>query len=189
MHAPLPAKAQMVWSWLTHAWTRALQGELGCATMPGPAFGVVMKELGDARHAIGIAMTFIDTQQPFPYVHLLSIIVDVAMCVNAITVGVHTGRELGALPPPAAFGSAVLLCAIALLRVFVYTLVYYGLIGLGICLDNPLDTNPSVSSGADLPGLAFHHAMRTECNAFSKAVDKLHDKEWFTKGFEVKKKE
>ena len=54
---PLPAKAQMVWSWLTHVWTRALQGELGCAALPVPAFGLVMKELGDARHAIGTAMT------------------------------------------------------------------------------------------------------------------------------------
>ena len=152
------------------------------------------------------------------YVHLLSIIVDVAMCVNAISVGVHTGRQLGTMLPDHAV-SAALLCVIALLRVVIFTLVYNGLLSLGICaparrfecaapaasvvggrtvlpaprvwtgLDNPFDSCPTVSSGADLPGLAFQHSMRNECLAFAKAIDQVHDKEWFTRSFEVEKKE
>ena len=69
--APLPSKAQVVWAWQTHVWTRALAGDLGCSPCPNQAFGVAMKEVMEARHAIGTANTYIETQQPFPYVHLL----------------------------------------------------------------------------------------------------------------------
>ena len=124
----------------------------------------------------------IESQQPFPYVHLLSIIVDVAMCVNAMSVGVHHGREFWG---SGSVASAVSLCIIGLLRVLVFTVVYNGLIGLGICLDNPLTSHSSMSSGADLPGLAFHYSLQAECKAFAEAAQ-VHDKEWFTSRFEVK---
>ena len=40
-------------------------------------------------------LQFIDTQQPLPYVHLLSVITDVALVINAVAVGIETGRSLG----------------------------------------------------------------------------------------------
>ena len=48
----------------------------------------------DGRGAIGLALAYIGTQQPFPYVHLLSILTDLALAVNAMYVGLHTGRQL-----------------------------------------------------------------------------------------------
>ena len=32
--APLPSKAQVVWAWLTHFWSRALRGGFACSAVP-----------------------------------------------------------------------------------------------------------------------------------------------------------
>ena len=53
----------------------------------------------DGRGAIGLALAYIGTQQPFPYVHLLSILTDLALAVNAMYVGLHTGRQLFGVQP------------------------------------------------------------------------------------------
>ena len=53
----------------------------------------------DGRGAIGLALAYIGTQQPFPYVHLLSMLTDLALAVNAMYVGLHTGRPLFGVQP------------------------------------------------------------------------------------------
>ena len=118
-----------------------------------------MKEVMEARSAIGTANTFIETQQPFPYVHLLSLITDVALVVNALSVGVHTGRQLG---NDIGWVSMLLLVVIGLMRVAAFTLVYNGLLGIGISLDNPLGSDP-----ADLPGLAYQACCVCACACVS----------------------
>jgi hypothetical protein len=59
------------------------------AAMFAPA---VIKRCMDGRGAAGGALALVYTQLPFPYVHLLSLLVEVACVVNGITVGEY--------PPP-----------------------------------------------------------------------------------------
>tara|TARA_B100000795_G_scaffold257396_1_gene230603 strand:- start:369 stop:524 length:156 start_codon:yes stop_codon:yes gene_type:complete len=44
----------------------------------------------------------------------------------------------------------LLLVGFAAVRVAAFTLIYHGLLGIGVSLDNPIGDDP-----ADLPGLAF----------------------------------
>ena len=94
--APLASRAQVVWAWQTHFWTRALGGDLDTTPVPHAAMlaPLVMKRCMDGRGAVGLGLAYIGTQQPFPYVHLLSILTDLALAVNAMYVGLHTGRQL-----------------------------------------------------------------------------------------------
>ena len=96
---PLASKPQVVWAWMTHFWTKALGGALGVTAPPHAAqlMPVVMAKCMAGRGAIGAALSYVDTQQPFPYVHLLSLITDVALAVNAMAVGMHTGRQLASM--------------------------------------------------------------------------------------------
>ena len=55
---------------------------------------------------------------------------------------------------------------VQLLRVAAFTLIYQGLLGIGIALDNPCGDDPT-----DMPGLAFQVFMKDECEAFSAGVD------------------
>ena len=53
----------------------------------------------------------------------------------------------------------LLLVGFAAVRVAAFTLIYHGLLGIGVSLDNPIGDDP-----ADLPGLAFQvHASACAC--------------------------
>ena len=141
-------------------WTKVLSGETATTPIPHAPqnspliFGLVTK----ARGAIGLSLAYIDTQQPFPYVHLLSLITDLALAVNAVHVGTSAGRTLAmeAHTPL----NTVLMVMVQLLRVAAFTLIYQGLLGIGIALDNPCGDDPT-----DMPGLAFQVFMKDECEA------------------------
>lgn len=103
MLAPLPSKTQMVFAWLAEFWTRALSedgGGLGTSRVPHastqPPF--VQKRCMNGRGAAGGALALVYTQLPCPYVHLLSMLVQVACFTNAIRQGAH----IGAVCPPRA---------------------------------------------------------------------------------------
>lgn len=71
------------------------------------------------------------------------------MLVNAIHVGIHTGRELlhDAIPWTGMhMCNVVLLVAFAALRVVTMALIFIGLLSIGAGLDNPMGGDPS-----DLP--------------------------------------
>ena len=112
--APLASRAQVVWAWQTHFWTRALGGDLDTTPVPHAAMlaPLVMKRCMDGRGAVGLGLAYIGTQQPFPYVHLLSILTDLALAVNAMYVGLHTGRQLFEVQAHCGVGQAAALqCA------------------------------------------------------------------------------
>ena len=62
----------------------------------------------------------------------------------------------------------LLLVGFAAVRVAAFTLIYHGLLGIGVSLDNPIGDDP-----ADLPGLAFQVYMKRETEAFSNGVDAI----------------
>ena len=91
-------------------------------------------------------------------------------------VGLHTGRQLfvphepGGAPPwlSEARVNVVLLVAYAGVRVATFTLIYNGLLGIGVTLDNPLGDD-----AGDLPGLAYQVYMKREAEAFGLGVDAI----------------
>lgn len=115
-----------------------------------------------AAAAIGTTLTFIDSQQPFPYVHLLALLTDLALCVNAATVGLQTGRQL--YDPSTLRTELPLLAICAVVRVSSFVLIYSGLLATSVHLENPLGDDP-----ADLPALAYQvepsRAHTTACSA------------------------
>ena len=163
---PLSSKPLVVWAWMASFWQRALGGHLGCthiehASMLAP---MVHDRCMRGRGAIGTALAVIDTQQPFPYVHLLSLITDVALSVNAATVGLQTGRHL--LGAEAARAEAPLIIACALVRVTAFVLCIGGLLSIGVHLDNPAGDDAS-----DFPALAYQVMMRKECESITIGID------------------
>ena len=179
--APLPCKAQVVWAWQTHFWSKAISGELGCTKVPQPgqAFGIAARTCQEARDAIQKGLMFLGTQQPFPYVHMISLIVDVALFLNALYVGCDIGRSFDADNSPIQSG---LLIAIGILRVLIFTFLYNGLSDISVALEDPFGTDM-----ADLPALAFQTHMRGDCQAFGAAVAAVDRDQGWWPGFEEKK--
>ncbi|KAL3916691.1 MAG: hypothetical protein SGPRY_006711 [Prymnesium sp.] len=191
----VPSKSQMVFSWLADFWSRALSDEcdLGTSRIPHAAYIApsVIKRCLDGRGAAGGALALVFTQLPFPYVHLLSLLVDVACVVNGICSGVHTGYALSeptcvgnATPseahhfryemqegcPPALFVYSYIATGMILAGWLVtavsYPIIYHGLLSIGIMVSNPLDRH-----FIDFPGQFYSNIMKAECNGFISNAD------------------
>ena len=108
---PLPSRTQMVFAWLAAFFQRALteEGAEALGTTPVPhahmQAPLVLKRCAEGRGAAGGALTIVCTQLPFPYVHLLSMLVQVASVANAIVQGSATGWILS---EPTCLGEAAL---------------------------------------------------------------------------------
>lgn len=165
---PLPSKPLAVWAWLSHFWARALAGDLSVTPIAhAPQLApMVMDKCAQGRGALGLALSYVDSQQPFPYVHLLALLTDLALIVNAATVGLSAGRDVHDVHTMRGEVSLLLLCAF--LRIASFVLVFNGLLAVAVVLDNPLGDDP-----ADLPALAYQSYMKKECEAFSAAVDSI----------------
>ena len=164
---PLASKSAVVWTWMSHFWTRALANELNTTPIPHAAqlSPMVMAKCMQGRGAVGLTLMYIDSQQPFPYVHLLALLTDMALCVNSATVGLQTGRILLDYTSRA---EVPLLLICAFVRVAVFVLIYSGLLAISVHLENPLGDDP-----ADLPALAYQVWMKKECESFQSGVDAI----------------
>jgi len=198
--APLPSKSQMIFAWQAQFWNRALmddQGGLGTSPIPHAAMyaPLVLKRIQDGRGAAGGALALVFTQLPFPYLHLLSMLVRCAAVVNAITQGAHTGYVLseptcvteGAVVstahrmryemqegcPPALFVYSYV--AIAMIgfgwvaSVLMYPIIYNGLFSIGVMLSNPLGKD-----FINFAGSFYQHIMKAEIKGFAKCVDAVN---------------
>ncbi|CEM15838.1 unnamed protein product [Vitrella brassicaformis CCMP3155] len=83
------AKAELVWGWVLKLFS--LLAEKGRFAHPDMALGVAHKISLSARSAVSNTWTYVDTQLPFSYVHLLGILVH----INSIFVGLLSGIVLG----------------------------------------------------------------------------------------------
>ena len=165
---PLASKPLVVWAWMTAFWTRALGGVLDTSPIAHAAqlAPLVHDKCMRGRGAIGLALAYVDTQQPFSYLHLLSIITDITLAVNSATVGVQTGRHLLQPSTRVSRAEAALVVGCALLRVVTIVLIASGLLVIGVQLDNPMGDDPG-----DFPALAYQVAMKRECESFQLGVD------------------
>ena len=201
---PLPSRTQMVFAWLTDFFNRALTDEgaaaLGTTPVPHAAMQapIILKRCLDGRGAAGGALALVYTQLPFPYVHLLSLLVQVACLVNATVEGARTGwilstpvcltSEASSTPmqhryryelqdgcPPALFvyhWMATLLIFFGLVvSIIIYPVIYHGLLSIGVMLSNPLGTDL-----IDFPGSFYQHVMKAEILGFCKSTDARHRK-------------
>mmetsp|Transcript_5248 Transcript_5248/g.8804 ORF Transcript_5248/g.8804 Transcript_5248/m.8804 type:complete len:324 (+) Transcript_5248:2-973(+) len=198
---PLPSKSQMIFSWLFDFWSHALaENSSGLGTSPVPNAAqqapIVLKRVLDGRGAAGGALAVVFTQIPFPYVHLLSLLVQSCCIINALCQGAHAGWTLSepvcmgdaALPtshsfryefhegcPKAIFVFSFVATGMVffewLVSLLVYPIIYHGLLSIGVMLDNTLGAD-----FIDFPGSWYQHVMKAECKGFTTSIDAF--REW-----------
>ena len=141
----------------THRRVRALNNELGTTPIAHASqlAPMVMQRCMNGRGAIGLTLTYIDSQQPFPYVHLLALLTDMALCVNSATVGLQTGRSL--YDHNTTHTEVPFLALCAFVRVAAFVLIYNGLLAISV------RTHPSASTRARTRPRHHMHPPGTPC--------------------------
>jgi hypothetical protein len=159
--APLASKSMVVVGWVVSYFGFLAFGDPSKGGSRLPLAVTVLPQIHrlclQARDALGTLYTYTDTQVPFRYVHLISLIVWVHNIVQALNSSVVVKQALTTeRHGPSLFIEIVLL--------FFYPLVYLGLINAGASMLNPLWDKTDV----DMPRGAFTYYMFLENRAFFK---------------------
>jgi hypothetical protein len=128
----LPAPSQVVISWLTTFFFRAIS-EAPAGRTPVPhareMLPYILEKCCGMRDGVGHGMAIVNCQQPFNYVQLMSFITNTVLLLNAV----YTGCMLGVYQNDQGHswshhGSGFLYFVAMLLRVVFVTIVYSGLL-------------------------------------------------------------
>jgi predicted membrane chloride channel (bestrophin family) len=112
------------------------------------------------RASIGQIFTYINTQLPYSYVHLLSCAVLLSNTMLSVKVGIAIGRNMAPDTP-----TDIVYQMVQAFQVFFVPFSYHAFIRLCEELSNPLGDN----FGA-FPGYAFHCQLRDNCQAMHEAA-------------------
>jgi len=154
----LPSKPQVVWVWISQVIHGiAVQGKIRYPAVMVP----ILDELcAKGRGGIGTLFTYTDTQLPYVWVHMLSVIVTLVNLVIALKCGLNMGYllEMSALPGQAMECSKLFaeLCTVVILP-FAFT----AFMMLGAKLSDPLGQDL-----CDFPAFVYHIGIRDENRAF-----------------------
>jgi len=165
----LVSKPQAMWVWIAGIFQRlAERGKLS-SRMLVLFYGICTRARGAVGRGRG-AFTYLDSQIPYPYVHLLSVLVHLNNLAIAAKCGVFAAVALWNLQRPEAKGDPVsdaesfqVLVLQVLLVIFAPAL-YHAMLEEAARLSDPF-----ADKFEDFPRRACHIWMRTECEALEDA--------------------
>jgi len=142
-----PCKPQIVWTWISRLFF-TLYSTKKLDDIPAPVLARFDGIFSDASNAIHDIFMYIETQVPFPYVHLLYTMV----VLNNLLIAVKCSCIIGCAKD---FDSGVL--AIEVLHVFLVPFAYHSFLAMGFELSNPFGSDP-----IDMPGYTIGVLARDE---------------------------
>ena len=195
--APLPCKSNVVWAWQTTFWSQALSmrhpslraneqqpAQPTVTVVPHSEFllPMVMAHCGKARDSISAGLTYVATQQPFAYTHLLALSVWVAIFLNALLSGLKLAyvgpktESSGFVWPRPESWPLYLACSA---RLVIVPVMYDGLLAMGAQLENPFLTDHG------FPADLYEHDIHAGCLAMAKGVDAIAASWWESTGVQI----
>lgn len=166
----LQAKPQVVWVWIAGTFQRlAAAGKLPSRLLTS-LYGICTR----ARSAVGGVFTHLDTQLPFSYVHLVSVVVHAnnllvaAKCGTMAAVAIEHLRhpEPAEGEPPVSSTENVQALLLQCLQAIFVPLTTVGLLAVGGLVADPFSDGLQ-----DFPRSAYHVWLRDECESFQTAAE------------------
>lgn len=157
-------KAQAVWVWIQMLWDGLFKNDL----IPSSVHQVALEHISNGRQAAKVIRTYLNTQMPFAYTHLMACLVHVNLFVLAIQAGIVIAKCIGKLQNRAAGHEvadiqAEVLLITQMLYLTLIPLIYLGFLEFANEIADPfgVDTN-------DFPRPALHNVMHDENESFFK---------------------
>jgi len=162
---PLSSKSQVVWVWIASVFRLlAEQGKLSSRLLVR-LYGIC----ATGRSAIGSIFAHVDTQLPYAYVHLLSVLVHLNSILITCKAGTVAAVAVWNLvrsesPGPVSDAENVQVLLLQIFMVIVVPLFFHAFLECAATLSDPFGNGPQ-----DFPRLVYHFFMRDECEAFHTA--------------------
>lgn len=164
---PLPSKAQVVWVWIAGIFQGlAQQGKISSRLLV-QIYGIC----SSARMSINGVFTYVDTQLPYAYVHLLGVIVHLNNILVAAKCGIVSAIAINQLmrpehETPISDAENVQVLCLQILTLVAMPIVYHALLIEAASLSDPFGDQ-------GFPGTAYRCFMRAECKGFQQAGEDL----------------
>jgi len=159
-----PIKAQAVWVWIQLLWDGLLEQK----AIPWHVHQVVLRIIADGRVAVKSIFTYLNTQIPFAYVHLMACLVHFNLLLLALQSGMIIGKSVGIIREKATSGKlnsadteATTLLMSQVFYLIMVPMVYLGFLELSQEISDPFGTDLN-----DFPRAQYHNVMQDENEAF-----------------------
>jgi hypothetical protein len=155
-------RAMIMWSWIPRIMFFAFEAH----DIPWPVYTNVMRESLKAREAIQTIHTYLWTQIPFAYVHLINLIVNIQNIVNSVKCGMVAGitfRELFFRDGPFTLYYTILS---EIVTWFTIPVIYHGLLTISYIVQDPFGEDV-----LDFPISAYSDNVVDTCRALLAARD------------------
>jgi hypothetical protein len=171
----LPAKTSAVLGFLAAFWERIMDPKSGLKASGGfyrtsdnGRYSVIFGQLFAARSAVTQTYSYLNTQIPFGYLHLLLVMVAITSFANALYCGVGLGTTLKDLQSKGDAGAETLvpLLIVRTLRIIFIPMLLDGLILVGTVIAMPLGDDVD-----DFPSGTYLENLEDECESVSAAVE------------------
>ena len=171
--AGLPAKSAAVLGWLAAFWERVFDKESGLVasqffrTADNGRYSVVFGQLFAARQSVSLTYSYLNTQIPFGYLHLLLVVTSVTAFANSFYCGVSLGSTLKDLNSKHAGAETYLpYLFVRTLRILFVPMLLDGLMVIGTVIAMPLGNDLD-----DYPAGTFFENLEDECATVGAAVE------------------
>lgn len=153
---PCGNKATVLWCWMC-----GLGGEiLEMMQIPPPNFNNFYTELRLGMEGISKLHEYLGTQLPFPYVHMITLMIN----VNNMLMALHAGFRCGVAWDREHMDA----CAVEMLQMMLVPLLYQGLLQVCVMLGDPLGEDI-----IDFPILEFQLSIHEACGSMIEASRKF----------------
>lgn len=169
----LVSKPQAMWVWIAGAFRQLAERGLFSSRLLVTVYGICSRARASVGRGQG-AFTYLDTQLPFSYVHLVSVLVHLNNVAISVKSGVVAAVAIGNIRRPETRGHAVSdtenMYVLLLQVIFVIgvTALYHAVLETSAALSDPLNDRFQ-----DFPRRAYHVLMKSECEALHEAGENL----------------
>lgn len=162
-------KAQAVWVWIQLLW----DGLFKNGHIPSQVHMVALGHISTGRQAAKLIRTFLNTQMPFAYTHLMACLVHINLFVLALQAGIVIAKCIGKLENRAGGKETADIQAEVLLITQFLSLTLIPLIYLGFLEFSNEIADPFGVDANDFPRPALHHVMQDENESFFKMAEAM----------------
>ena len=178
----------MVTAWIYRLVTRMEQGDKLFIEV-NPIKSQLTNRIFELRRLTNNMFTHVNKQLPYPFVHLLAMVTEMTLFVNAVSVGLQYGGSIGPCitqsqgrrstdgdyvdcHDPWEMGMVV---SVGALTTVLLPFLYIGLLSIGTMLEDPMGADAS-----DEPAIYNHFSLQTALNDIDSAHDNMADENFLS---------
>eukprot|EP00930_Biecheleria_cincta_P047100 TRINITY_DN32588_c0_g1_i1.p1 TRINITY_DN32588_c0_g1~~TRINITY_DN32588_c0_g1_i1.p1 ORF type:complete len:562 (-),score=99.74 TRINITY_DN32588_c0_g1_i1:212-1897(-) len=158
---PPHSRAEALWCWMTCISTETME----MVKMPPPNMNIMFNDLNSGMDGVHTVHQYLGTQLPFPYVHMITFLVD----IHNIVVAMLSGLKFAiAFREQRATG-----CVIEVFQLILVPTMYQGLLQICMFLSDPMGDDI-----IDFPILEYQMAVKDSCLAMLRTTRTMCESRW-----------